>query len=342
MKRCHSCVKVYGDWRTECPECGHSLVQIELAIEPAIEKQSNKNARKYRLLRRLLSFAQVVAILALILGLGRIGFEFAVRTVSDAVLQDIEIMEEEGRQSEVLEELNGYRMLIPFHTDLQAAWDTYAEPYRADAIQRASEAYESYGPLHALAVLEEAMAVLEEDAELQREWDMYDRSRPVSLLNWTVLDQGENLYVGPVDFDQFAQYWEEVSMDKASNQYDPSGVHYVSHIKKPAVEDRSVSYALNGESAWLSGIVYIPAIAQRCDFDWSVTAAVEIYGDDQLLYTLSIDQYDGLQYPFRVTIDGVQELKIVMTSGWRSETFDEGRYYPKLCLADLFVEKPLG
>lgn len=341
MKRCQSCVKVYGDWRTDCPKCGHSLIQTELAIEPEIEKKSCKNVRKYRLLRRLLSFAQVVAILVLVFGLGRIGFEFAIRSIADEILLKVETMEAEGRQSEVLGELNEYSILIPLHSDLQAVWDKYVTPYRSDAIRRASEAFELHGSLSALAVIEEAMAVLEEDAELQREWEMYDRARPRSLLNWEAHNQGENLYIGPVDFDQFAQYWGEVSMDRASNHYDPSGVHFVSHIKKPAVEDRCVSYTLSGEGTWLSGVVYVPAIAEKCDFDWSVTASVEIYGDGELLYTVSIDQYDSLQYPFRIKIDGIQELKILMTSGWRSETFDEGRYYPKICLADLFVEKPL-
>lgn len=106
-------------------------------------------------------------------------------------------------------------------------------------------------------------------------------------------------------------------------------------------DEGSIVYYLNAEYESFSGVLYRPYSSLAADYPiWEKAPAVKIYGDGALLYEappINGDTYDSI--PIDLDISGVRELKIVMLGAWNKTGFGYSIYYPKVVMAEVWIQR---
>ena len=342
MTRCPKCQKIYGDWREHCPICSCRLVPT-LSEDPEITKKIQENKQRYKTRKRWILLGEIVFALLLIVMVSKISIGFVNQSTANKIKTDVAVYEEHAQYEDALKYMAEWRGFISERPELQEIWDRNANPYRAEVIQKAYELFFTEGYAEVRSLLYGALDLLGEEDELQKEIDRYAHCKPSAITEWPVHEVGEFIFVGEVDFGRFADYWDNMHEDLNGNSYRDSDIHFVSSQEKSQdVVQRSITYSLDQECAWLSGTVYIPELTRYCDFTWSSAGVVEIYGDGNLVYSAALEQGDKDRIKFRVWVADVSELTIVLAGSWKDTDFDDSRYYPKICLAGLYVERMLA
>ena len=340
MKQCPRCNKKYGDWREQCPDCSYRLSLI-VPEETEIEKQIRDNNRSYRTKKKWLKLGQTVFTLVLIVMVYKIAVGFVNQNLEDAIKTAVADYDALGQHEDVLQYMNDWRDFVSTRPELQEIWDRNADTYRGQKAMEARELFDTEGYSDAMDVLYIAQDILGEDEELEAEIDKYSRSRPDYLIRLKPQQQGEYVYVGPEEFGRFSEYWLEMDRDLSDSSFDNTDIHFVTFGEKydDLDEKRSITYSLGKCSAWLTGYVYVPQFTRHCALEWSSPGVAEIYGDGELLYTQSLEQGTDEAVKFRIWIGDVDELTIVLKGSWMDTDFDDSRYYPKLCLSWLRLER---
>ena len=170
--------------------------------------------------------------------------------------------------------------------------------------------------------------------------------QPVSvpLTKLDAIKQGNYIFVG---IDAASDNWDILSnqdsicKDVNGTTYSSSDIHYLSVpaiLKvKEDIDYRSITYYLNQGYDTLSGTMYRPYITLTCNSEWEKGGTVEIYGDDILLYTYSMDQNVYDPAVFEIDISNVRELRITLKGMWSGEHIEERSMMPKICLTNLTV-----
>ena len=214
-----------------------------------------------------------------------------------------------------------------------------------DAAQAVFEPTKDYSA--ACAVVQNAIGEASFSSELLSELEFileeYNSYAPVSLTTLEPVRQAKYVVVG----DQWTS--DTTYTDVNGTVYDSSKMIYPLETESslasegPEKDDEStIAYVLNYQYNTLSGKVIRPYGTFSSD-DWgSNYGRVMIYGDGVLIYdanpvTLSTWEPET----FSLDVSGVRELEIVIYGRWIKDSTWYGLYerHPKLCLADLMLQK---
>lgn len=172
--------------------------------------------------------------------------------------------------------------------------------YRDEKIAQAIEAYQSEGYEHALSIIEDSLALMEQDSKLEQYRELFAASAEVPLNNHFIMcDHGYE----PLYSTEFTDLYE--------NFY-PYG--FVFFLDYDSFKESYATFALN-EKYTDFRFTYFPEKNYSADDTYSNKRSLKIYGDDTLLFdTGGVSRTDK---PQTVTIDvtGVEFLKITAGSG---------------------------
>lgn len=176
----------------------------------------------------------------------------------------------------------------------------------------AEQAFANGGYSAAVTAIEEYNDTLQNTAEYYDLLDYYRNLAPVSL--------GQ--------LETFSGSWDRngPQLDFLGNSYQNGCIKSVWSGSKPSIE-----YHLNGEYTSMSGVVVIA----DCDKgSTDQTGHIEIYGDDNLLFSSSVLTIKSNPEQFNISLSGVNFLKIVI----RSDTYIN-YFSTDLMLGDTILNK---
>ena len=195
---------------------------------------------------------------------------------------------------------------------LQQLCDSYVEECKAVMTSEAEQAFANGGYSAAVTAIEEYNDTLQNTAEYYDLLDYYRNLAPVSL--------GQ--------LETFSGSWDRngPQLDFLGNSYQNGCIKSVWSGSKPSIE-----YHLNGEYTSMSGVVVIA----DCDKgSTDQTGHIEIYGDDNLLFSSSVLTIKSNPEQFNISLSGVNFLKIVI----RSDTYIN-YFSTDLMLGDTILNK---
>lgn len=185
--------------------------------------------------------------------------------------------------------------------------------------------------------ISEANGIADLTSELELKMEYYKEYIPVSLISLDYIQKAHYVSVGGA--------YSNESRDVNGTWYDSSTVIYptgdsLASQQAQSDDEAYVLYNLNYKYSSLSGIIYRPYSSLSSEKEWQVNTVVKIYGDDVLLYeapNITQETYDPIQ--FAIDITGVRNLKIVVRGVWSTSSFGMYTRYPKVCLAEVMLQK---
>lgn len=252
-------------------------------------------------------------------------------------LEKINEYMEDNNYVEAIIYLDERASIVEDNKELQNKLNIIIEQYRLGVIAEAAHMYDLEGYTGAVAILEEALSILNDDSLLMEEKEKYEQCAPVSVLELDCLHQGDQVEVGAWNKDVYRDvngktYWDE-------------GIHYLGKLTGWDNPDSCymISYYLGQEYDFFVGVMYRPYISLAKDVQGQDTK-LKIYGDDKLLFESSgidSDSYDPVE--LKIDVTGVRKLTLELRGRWsqRIGGYWDGytEYYPDYCLADLAVVK---
>lgn len=177
--------------------------------------------------------------------------------------------------------------------ELVAQLSVYKDTYKNGILQQVSTIYDAEGYEGVMSLLGNAISVLSNDADLEREYELWDSRRPISLTEMETFSGG-------------------FGVNESSYIKDNYGNIYSNGLRS----NNGAEYYIGKEYAVFKSVVYIPDIVK--DFEYSDyrieywdSVTISIYGDDKILYTKT--GFNPKDKPLDIAIDvsGVEFLKIV-------------------------------
>ena len=195
---------------------------------------------------------------------------------------------------------------------IKQLYSSYVEECKAVMTSEAEQAFANGGYSAAVTAIEKYNDTLQNTAEYYDLLDYYRNLAPVSL--------GQ--------LETFSGSWDRngPQLDFLGNSYQNGCIKSVWSGSKPSIE-----YHLNGEYTSMSGVVVIA----DCDKgSTDQTGHIEIYGDDNLLFSSSVLTIKSNPEQFNISLSGVNFLKIVI----RSDTYIN-YFSTDLMLGDTILNK---
>ena len=241
--------------------------------------------------------------------------------------------------AEAIQYINNNLDAIDDDSNIMFELSNCEQKYRESILADAVSAYTNEGYEAAITIINNGLKILEGDSILEEKKVEYKQCMPVALIELDRTKEGKCMEVGTDS--------SEIFTDVKGKTYSGEEVHCPDYSYMDDTEDENyVCYFLNQEYDILTGTIYRPYATLSSKLDWEKNAHIKIYGDNILLYEnsdISKSTYDTISISVDVT--GVRELKIVMDGIWRNTTSTtslESNFRPKVCMAELKVQKELG
>lgn len=221
----------------------------------------------------------------------------------EQVLKELETYDQDEDYMGAIQYLNTAFKNMEEDAELISRQNEYILKYKDELIRQAEETYATEGYLAAVQLLQTGIKVIGEDTELQEKIDHYNDLKPVRL------DELKKMSGSGLD------YGEGIS-DYYGNDYEyivERGVSWSSRVNEGTLE-----YYIGAEYTRMTGYFFLEGIAEY-------PQGLEVYGDDNLLYSSEISEKDQPQY-FEIDLNGVEWLKIYM-EGFGNQCGELGNVY---------------
>lgn len=253
------------------------------------------------------------------------------------IAQNVQAFEDLGNYAEAIKYLIANIEIVSEHAFLASELEKYTNIYRQSVFAEAAKSFEENGSSAAISVLNAAFSVLPDDPLIQETKQSYENALPVDIITLNATKQGQYIHVG--------NFYGCPDNDVSGNQYSTSSVHWMyelSHTMDSTEKDRSITYFLNQEYDFITGVLYRPYSTLTCEFEWANPGGVVIYGDGTVLYEEKITQDTWEPISFKVNVTGVRELTLQLNGFWSKNATESAFGYEwnsKCCLAELQVSK---
>ncbi len=222
----------------------------------------------------------------------------------DAITAAKDYVEADGDYPSAITVLNKALDTIGDDTEVNAKLTSYKNAYREKMIEAAAEKFNTSGYEQAIAVLRDALSVLENDPELLSLIEEYETYAPVDVKSLTLLSNYDYLF-SLVDSDY--------TVDSYGNTY-TSGYYIIMGSDGGTV----ASYRLGGEYSVCSGGV---AYSQKQKYGITLHGSIQFYDENgTLLYSTGNLDYDTKYFEFSFSVEGVEKL-IIKTSGTNTANY---------------------